>query len=356
MRGRRARVRRADQLAAVLVLLAVAAPAPLVAQQGGNGSVHTSGWTAGGGDDGAEPFRPTFRLEPLLMSGRDSEGNSLWRSGLKADVVAAANLWLGIAAAHLEVSDPYLLRGADQVTLFAVSRPTRTLRLDADAGVTWMDGAGSSGASIPTGRIRARWNDPEAGVRTELRLHRTPLLATPYLLEAPVVIEDAQARAEVPLWRPVRVRGMARVANLTAHGERNRRTVYGGGLVLPLWEGVEVSGQYHETRHARPSRAGYFAPQRVQDVEFGSGAEVYAGTLAVAVDMGAGVQRVLKHGAEIGPWRRSLRFWSSVALPLHSRLGLQLEVEGSDTQVGEAVLNEKWWCTSAVASLRWTFR
>jgi hypothetical protein len=337
---------------AVLAFAHAASPAVAAQAAAGGGAIRSflAVDDAPGGGLIRDAHGRVLHVEPVLMGGLDADGNRLRRGGLKLDVDAAHGVRVGIAATRLEAADAYEAESADQLSLYGESRRWRPLRLDAEVGVIRL---GASGDPVATGRIRARGFALPGGLRAELRLQRTPLVATPHLLASPVVVEDAQGRLEASLPGPFRLRSVARFSKLSAATESNRRSDWGGGLVVPVRGGLDLSGQYQETRYARPTRAGYFAPRRVQAVEAAGYAEWAIRTLEVAFDAGTGVQRVIKHDAAGEPWGPAFRFWSAAALPIHTGLALHLEAEGSNTRAGETALGAEWWHYAVTLALRW---
>ncbi|MGH2608393.1 MAG: hypothetical protein ACRDHF_04830, partial [Tepidiformaceae bacterium] len=82
--------------------------------------------------------------------------------------------------------------------------------------------------------------------------------------------------------------------------------------------------------------------------------ELETGGVALALDVGAGVQRVAEHGAGVGPWDRALRLYSLVVVPLAPGRQMLLEVEAYDGLIGtERAGSAAWRQLSGALSLRW---
>ncbi len=138
--------------------------------------------------------------------------------------------------------------------------------------------------------------------------------------------------------------------------ELNHRTTFAGAMAFAVTPAVELSGQFHQTTYSHATTAGYFAPRLAQTVEAGSYMEFETARVILALDLGVGVQRVADQGASVGSWRRALRLYSLVALPLSPGGGreLRLELEGYDAQIGNEVATSAGWrYGSAALSLRW---
>jgi len=156
--------------------------------------------------------------------------------------------------------------------------------------------------------------------------------------------------------RALKLRGLGRTAVLGDRADVNHRTELGLVLALPLSPAIELSGQVHQLRYSHASTAGYFAPRLGQVVEAGSYVELESpGGWLLALDVGAGAQRVAEFGGQPGPWTRSLRGYAFITAPLAPGRALQLELEGEDSMVAReaATTVGAWRYGSAVLSLRW---
>jgi hypothetical protein len=128
-------------------------------------------------------------------------------------------------------------------------------------------------------------------------------------------------------------------------------------LALPVSATLELSGQYHRLTYRDPTTAGYFAPRLGETVE--AAAYVEAGDahpFTVALDLGAGTQRLAGQGAAIGAWRRALRFYGYLTARLGPASQLRLEVEAYDAAIspeGVSTVATGWRYGSAALGLRW---
>jgi hypothetical protein len=92
-------------------------------------------------------------------------------------------------------------------------------------------------------------------------------------------------------------------------------------------------------------------------VEAGTSLELEtARPVLVTVDAGLGVQRVANFGVARGPWRRALRLYSLIVVPLAPGRDLRLELEGDDSPVADEAATGRWRYGSAAVSLRWAVR
>jgi hypothetical protein len=245
--------------------------------------------------------------------------------------------------------------GLDELALRAAARPSGALQIEAEGGATRVDPVGGAGATItPTGQLRARWRDPMGGPAVDLRARRNVIDASPLLVTNRVVRTEIGAIIEVPVASGLKLRGIGRTAALSSAFDVNHRTTFAGVAALAVTPSLEVSGQVHEIRYSRPSSAGYFAPRLIQIAQVGSYIELEtARSFVLAFDLGAGVQRVAQQGAALGPWRRALRLYSLVAVPLAPGRELRFELDGDDSGVAtESATTAQWRYVSMQLSLR----
>jgi len=294
-------------------------------------------------------------VTPLVSGSRDSDGNTALRLGGAAELAADGPVRLGMTASRVQIRDGFTTTGIDAMALRATWQPRAVAKVDVTAGAVRLDAMGGANATlIPTGQLRARWRAPARGPALDLRADRSVIDASPLLVANRVVRTELRGIVELPIAGRLRLRGLGRAAALSDSAARNHRTGVGGVVAFAATPSVEVSGQVHQVRYAHSSSAGYFAPRLAQVVEAGTYVEVETGSALLAFDAGAGVQRVARHGARVGPWRRALRLYALIAVPLAPGRDLRLELEGEDSQIAsEAATSGQWRYGSAMLSLRW---
>jgi len=298
-------------------------------------------------------------ITPLVGGSRDSDGNATWRLGAAAELAASGAARLGVALSREEVGDGITTTGLATGAIQASWQPAALLKLEGTGGATRVDGQDGTGATIiATGRLRARWR-PAAGPTIDFRSQRSVLDASPQLVANRVVRSEAGATVELPVAGVLKLRGIGRTAALGDSAELNHRTTLAGVVALAAGSGVELSAGFHEVRYSHPSDAGYFAPRVAQLVEAGSYIEIEtARSLLVALDLGVGLQRVALPGmaTPLRPWRRALRLYALILVPLSAQGGrdLKLELDGEDSPIAnEAATTSVWRYGSAAVSLRW---
>jgi tetratricopeptide (TPR) repeat protein len=303
----------------------------------------------------------------LVSGSRDSDGNTTFRLGAAVDLAAYGPTRLGVVASRERVGGAFTTTGLEQLGLRTAWQPSAAVKVDATAGATRLDApAGEARATlIPTGQLRARWRPPAAGPAVDFRARRAVLAASPLLVANRVVRTELGTTVEVPLVRSLRLRGIGRVGRITGLGDAaaaNQQTTLGGVVALAAAPAVELSGQFREIAYSHSSTA-YFAPRLAQVVEAGTYLEFETSRSVVfAFDVGAGVQRVGAHGgAHVGPWRRALRLYSLIVVPLapggRGGRDLRLELEGEDSLIAsDAPTTGHWRYVSAALSLRWGLR
>jgi len=294
-------------------------------------------------------------LIPLIGGSRDSDGNATLRFGAAVELAAAGPTRLGVGATREQVRDGVTAIGLEELTLRASARPRSALQIDAEGGATRVDAVGGAGATLtPTGRLRARWRDPMGGPAVDLRARRNVIDASPLLVTNRLVRTEIGAIVELPVATGLKLRGIGRTAALSSSFDVNHRTTIAGVVAVAVTPSVEMSGQMHEIRYSRPSSAGYFAPRLIQIAQAGSYIELEtARSIVLAFDLGVGVQRVAQQGAAVGPWRRALRLYSLIAVPLAPGRELRFELDGDDSGVGtESATTAQWRYVSMQLSLR----
>ncbi len=295
-------------------------------------------------------------VTPLVSGSRDSDGNTTFRIGGSAELAAQGALRLGVEANRDRVTDGVATAGLAQIGLRAAWRPSRLASIEGALGGTRLEPSDSESTTVvPTGRLRARWRSSH-GAAVDVRAQRGVLAASPLLVDNRLVRTEVRTVVEIPVTRALKLRGLGRTAVLSDTADVNHRTELGLVLALPLSPAIELSGQVHQLRYSHASTAGYFAPRLGQVVEAGSYVELESpGGWLLAIDVGAGAQRVAEFGGQPGPWTRSLRGYAFITAPLAPGRALQLELEGEDSMVAReaATTAGAWRYGSAALSLRW---
>jgi tetratricopeptide (TPR) repeat protein len=294
-------------------------------------------------------------ITPQVGGSHDSDGNTTLRLGGVAELGASGPTRLGVRATREQVRDGVNAIGLEELTLRAGARPGGALQIDAEGGATRVDALGGAGATLtPTGQLRARWRDPMGGPAVDLRARRNVIDASPLLVTNRVVRTEIGAIVELPLGKRLKLRGIGRTAALSSSFDVNHRTTFAGVAAVAVTPSLEVSGQMHEIRYSRTSSAGYFAPRLIQIAQAGSYIELEtARSIVLAFDVGVGVQRVAQQGATVGPWRRALRLYSLIAVPLAPGRELRFELDGDDSGVAtESATTAQWRYVSMQLSLR----
>lgn len=294
-------------------------------------------------------------VEPLGSHQRDSDGNHLSRYRLRGDLLAADGVRLGVAGGVLSAGSDLLTVEGQEAEIYGVLRPGLTTRVTLAGGMTRTDG-GPAGQSLSTatGSARFRWAALDWGPVFDLAVERLPLLATPELAVNQVIRSEARGRLDLPVG-PLRLRGEGRAGSISAPGERNRRIALSGAVVLPLGGQGELSLQGHRLGYRDTTAMGYFTPDRVETVEAGTYLELGdAAPWSLALDLGAGTQRITRFDAPPGGWGAALRGWGWISYALGAGRALQLEMEGSSAP-GSAVVTTApdWKYFSLGLSLRW---
>ena len=297
-------------------------------------------------------------VEPVFGGSRDSDGNVITRTGVRADVAPADGARVGIAAEHSTLADGLDTGRETAVSLAGRFRPLAALNLDASAGVQQLESSSRAlpSATSPSADFRLRYQMPGNGPRLDLRGRHDALALSPALIANRVRRSEVSARLDLPVG-PVWLRGTTRLGALDSGLETNYRRVFGGGIAVPVSAGTEVSGQFQQLSYTAASAAGYFAPRLAQVVEAGTYAEVEpAGIWSLALDLGGGIQRTAQFGSAMSPWSGAFRLWTMSSFALQPGRDLVLEVEAYDAPLAAAAAttSASWRWGSASVSLRWS--
>jgi hypothetical protein len=153
----------------------------------------------------------------------------------------------------------------------------------------------------------------------------------------------------------VKLRLGGRAGSYNATGDDNTRVSLLGGVAVAANDAIEVSGVFQRLTFSHATTSGYFAPQTAQLAELGSYAEFESenGTV-VALDAGAGVQRLQEFSASMGKWEPSFRLFASLDVPFRPGSAMHLELDSYDSRLGSDAPSStsSWKSVSLSASLR----
>jgi hypothetical protein len=267
-------------------------------------------------------------LEPLGGVTGDSDGNRTWKFGLSGDAALRSGFRIGAKATRAHISDGLTAAILDEGLFRLQGRPRAALRLEAAGGGVRLSALGSSAWTTPEAAFRLRWNSADNAASFDFRVQRMPLGTTPLMVTNRAMRNELRLDGTVPVG-PVRVRVGGRGADIeTAVEKKNRKTQGDAALVFPIgWRG-ELSAQYHRIGFQRISRAGYFAPKRVETIEGGTYWEIGGdGRWSAEVDLGIGMQRLAIQPQNVGPWKPALRAWGMWNVDVTRTMAVKTEME-----------------------------
>jgi hypothetical protein len=164
---------------------------------------------------------------------------------------------------------------------------------------------------------------------------------------------------ELRILGPFAARALLRGASIRSALDANSRATIGGRLVVSTAFLGELGAGLQQLTYAHASTAGYFAPQWTRTAEVGLYRELEAerGT-TLAIDLGAGAQRVAEWGATPSNWSPAFRGWAALGVPIAPGRELRVEVESYDAKIGSeiATASSRWRYASGSISLRWSLR
>ncbi|HUQ19603.1 MAG TPA: tetratricopeptide repeat protein [Gemmatimonadaceae bacterium] len=302
-------------------------------------------------------------IEVNSSGSTDSDENRTYRVGGIASMLVSDRARLGVGGGWKSLTGVFSARVADAfVNLYA--RPTAALRFEAIGGaaLTSNNDALLVGApdkkTIGVGSARAVWKQPGGGGMLDVRATRTLLDASGELVLNQVVRNEVAARVDIPVLSRVKLRGGAKAATYDALNESNTRTSYLAGLAVSPTDAGEVSAIFQEISFDHPTTSGFFAPRLAQLAELGTYFEIEsAGGSVLAIDGGAGAQRVAEFGQTSGTWKPAFRLFAQLTVPLRPGSELRAEVDSYNSSFGnEAVSSANWRYVSGLLSLRFALR
>lgn len=318
--------------------------------------------------------RPAF--EPGGRYQRDSDGNQVSKFRLRADLAPTDGSRFGVNLGVTTARNDLDRAESQEGSLFWVARPGLTTTVQFGMGLVRTelpatsppsqpgppDPPGPPSSAVPggetwvpaVGNARFRWVGRDRGPVIDLSGQRYPLLDTPELALNQVMRTEGRLLAEVP-FGPIRLRGEGRGGAITGPGETNQRWALSAAMAVPLGWWGEVSLQGHRLSYRDTTTLGYFAPERVETLEAGSYLERGdAAPWTVALDLGAGGQRIQRFGEAPGDWGLALRGWGWITYALGPARALQLEFEGYNAPGAAVVATAPDWNSFALSlSIRW---
>lgn len=315
---------------------------------------------------------------PLVSGSHDSDGNTIWRFGGALELGAAGPARLGIEGSRTHVvGDTLAGVDLDALALRGTWQPVGAFKIDAAGGATRIEPIETSVAPapvtprngppspaailrsspvvIPTGEVRARWRAPASRLGVDLRADRGVVDASPLLVANHVIRTQYSGLLSLPVAGPFTLRAIGKTATLSDSFEVNHKTTLSGVMAVAVAPSAELSAQFHQIHYDHLSGSGYFAPWQLQVAEAGTYFEIETpGSLVLAIDGGAGVQRVAKQRHLFGPWTAAFRLYATLDAPLAPGRDFRLELDGEDSQVATtATTSGQWRYGSVIASLRW---
>jgi hypothetical protein len=172
------------------------------------------------------------------------------------------------------------------------------------------------------------------------------------------VRNEVAARVDIPLISRIRFRGGAKAAAYDALNESNTRTSLLTGLAVSATDAAEISAVFQEIRFDHSTTSGFFAPRLAQLAELGTYMEIESsGGSVLALDGGAGAQRVAEFGVATADWKPAFRLFAQLTVPLRPGSQLRAELDSYDSSFGnEAVSSANWRYISGLLSLRFALR
>jgi tetratricopeptide (TPR) repeat protein len=303
-------------------------------------------------------------IEIIANGSTDSDDNRTYRIGGNADMSIGNRARAGIGGGWKSLTGIFSATVAD-VFLELYARPKSAFRVEATAGAAFTStdevlvcGPPPPSPTIGIGSARAVWKQPGGSAMVDLRATRSLLDASGELVRNRVVRNEVAARVDIPLISRIRFRGGAKAAAYDALNESNTRTSLLTGLAVSATDAAEISAVFQEIRFDHSTTSGFFAPRLAQLAELGTYMEIESsGGSVLALDGGAGAQRVAEFGVATADWKPAFRLFAQLTVPLRPGSQLRAELDSYDSSFGnEAVSSANWRYISGLLSLRFALR
>jgi hypothetical protein len=297
------------------------------------------------------------RAAPALTAGLLTVGETditTWGPAVAGDISAGNRARVGGFFRQRRLTSLGETGSSDRIGGVVSARPVADLQIDAGFTGVWLRPAAADPLLKPelTARVR-RAPGLANGAGVDVRAIHGPLDLTPELIGDPVTASLVSGTIDVPVNATLRLRGLGRIGRLARREEHNVRSGIGGGVAARVATAVRVTGQWQQIRNSLPTATGYFAPERAELVDGGLELEREFDAVSLALDAGAGVQRVQKAGEPIGGWARALRAWGFLAWTVAPGRQVLVEFEAYDSQVATIVQTaENWRHASVTVSFR----
>ena len=332
-------------------------------------------------------------IEPRLSGSRDSDGLTTTGAGVVVTSPLLGRARLSATTSAGSAGDGAASRTSQDVTFGVEYRPLAQLRLQLGGGIARADrsfidtmvtpappspsgrGRGGSGRlpigrpttvgvssieSFPVGNARLVWRKPGDAIAVDVRASRQLLDASPYLVAQGVLRDEASLSLDLRLGGPMRVRGFGKFGRVHNADESNGRQIFGGALAY-VPGAYELSLRAQTMRYDTATALAYFSPRRVQTAELATYLERETDRgITIALDLGAGAQRVTEWSSVAPGWSPAFHGWTQVVVPLNGTFALGTEIEAYDSRVGSDARAptagaSRWRYASGIVSLRVRF-
>ena len=315
-------------------------------------------------------------VKPTAFVTRDTDENTSVTFGAMGDAALGTTVRAGLTGGRTStddgVSTATIERGAATLAV-----KTASVRWEAEAGAARLNHVRSR--TVAVGQTHLRWTPGAGGLVTDVRIRQTPVTSVYSLVSAETMLTEARGLLDVPLFAGLKLRasgqlGSLETRTLTPIGparpgrgngqqyfalvDKNQRTGFGGGLVLPYSPVSEASVSAYRLQYDDAGPGLYFAPEYVDVLELGTYAEIYRlDPVTIALDAGVGAQRAKPFGQPEGGVKPAYRLWSQVTLPLGRYVDFNGEVDFYRSQLAPVATTSAGWSSLAAGvSLRWLLR
>jgi tetratricopeptide (TPR) repeat protein len=275
---------------------------------------------------------------------------------ISGDFLAGDRSRIGVSFQQRRIESFDTIASTRRLAVRASVAARQDVQLAFSGGAVWSDRQDieDTSSTHPELTFRLRRHPVARGVTVDVRAVHGPVDVTPQLVTDGLIRSQGTLTVEAPLGDgPLSLRGLGRMAVLSRLGDHNRTARLGAGLAVAIAPDAHLSGQWQRARYDHAA-TGYFTPQRADTIDGGLDLDREFEAVALALDVGAGGQRVQKFDQPLGTWSPSFRLWAMMAWTVHPGRQLLIECESYDSHVADAVsaTADRWRYTSVTASLR----
>ncbi len=315
----------------------------------------------------ASQENPTIALQPTWVMTTDSAGDVRHNIKLQTDFAIGdhgrAGLLLSEGLISNAQSSPTI--PGEQIRSLGITGqwlPSDKLKFEGMLGVSQVgasvdsEGQCIGTALFPVTNLQVHLT-PSKIAKLDLGFERSVFDLSPLIVSNHVIRNQFVVHPELKLRDGWRVRALAEMGPMTSVGESNARYDSEFTVGHKLGKASELYSTYSMLHYARPTTAGYFSPDLVQDIEGGWSTDLDRNAFSFSFDLALGAGHAKEHGEEtFGPWGLSGHTGAYLTWTVRDGLEVNASYEYEYDQSSPPVQPSTaaaWHMNIVTLSLRW---